>query len=69
MFGLFTYYLTSPINLIILLFSKVNLPQAFMIIILILASIVSAVVSYMQGENDYFDSIIIIAIVTILKLE
>lgn len=35
MFGLFTYYLTSPINLIILLFSKVNLPQAFMIIILI----------------------------------
>ena len=35
----------------------------FMIIILILASIVSAVVSYMQGENDYFDSIIIIAIV------
>ena len=35
----------------------------FMIIILIIASIVSAVVSYMQGENDYFDSIIIIAIV------
>ena len=35
----------------------------FMIIILIIASAVSAVVSYMQGENDYFDSIIIIAIV------
>ena len=35
----------------------------FMIIILIIASIVSAVVSYMQGVNDYFDSIIIIAIV------
>ena len=35
----------------------------FMIIILIIASIVSAVVSKMQGENDYFDSIIIIAIV------
>ena len=35
----------------------------FMIIILILASIVSAVVSKMQGENDYIDSIIIIAIV------
>lgn len=35
MFGLFTYYLTSPINLIILLFSKVNLPSAFMVIILI----------------------------------
>ena len=34
-----------------------------MIIILIIASIVSAVVSKMQGENDYFDSIIIIAIV------
>ena len=37
----------------------------FMIIILILASIVSAGVSYMQGENDYFDSIIIIAIVVL----
>lgn len=35
----------------------------FMIIILIIASIVSAVVSMMQGENDYIDSIIIIGIV------
>ena len=35
----------------------------FMIIILIIASVVSAVVSKMQGENDYVDSIIIIAIV------
>lgn len=35
----------------------------FMIIILIIASIISAVVSKMQGENDYVDSIIIIAIV------
>ena len=35
----------------------------FMIIILIIASAVSAVVSAMQGENDYLDSIIIIAIV------
>ena len=35
----------------------------FMIIILIIASIVSACVSYFQGENDYIDSIIIIAIV------
>ena len=35
----------------------------FMIIILIIASIISAVVSTMQGENDYIDSIIIIAIV------
>ena len=35
----------------------------FMIIILIIASIISAGVSYMQGENDYIDSIIIIAIV------
>ena len=34
-----------------------------MIIILIIASIVSAVVSKMQGENDYVDSIIIIGIV------
>ncbi|MCI9063816.1 MAG: HAD-IC family P-type ATPase, partial [Clostridia bacterium] len=37
----------------------------FMIIILILASIISAVVSYIQGESDYFDSIIIIAIVVL----
>ena len=37
----------------------------FMIIILIIASIISAVVSKMQGENDYFDSIIIIAIVVL----
>lgn len=35
----------------------------FMIIILIIASIVSAVVSKMQGENDYVDSIIIVGIV------
>ena len=35
----------------------------FMIIILIIASIISAVVSKMQGENDYVDSVIIIAIV------
>lgn len=35
----------------------------FMIIILIVASIVSAAISYIQGENDYIDSIIIIAIV------
>ncbi len=37
----------------------------FMIIILIIASIVSAAVSYFQGEKDYIDSIIIIAIVII----
>lgn len=35
----------------------------FMIIILIIASIVSAGISYIQSENDYIDSIIIIAIV------
>ena len=35
----------------------------FMIIILIIASIISAVVSKMQGENDYVDSIIIVVIV------
>lgn len=34
-----------------------------MIIILILASIISAVVSKIDGSNDYIDSIIIIAIV------
>ena len=37
----------------------------FMILILIIASIVSAVVSNLQGENDYIDSIIIIAIVVL----
>lgn len=35
----------------------------FMIIILIIASIVSAGISYIEGSNDYFDSIIIIVIV------
>ncbi len=35
----------------------------FMIIILIIASIISALTSYMQGENDYIDSIIIVVIV------
>ena len=39
-----------------------------MIIILIIASIVSAIVSKMQGENDYIDSIIIIAIVVLNAL-
>lgn len=34
-----------------------------MIIILIIASIISAVVAKLEGSNDYFDSIIIIAIV------
>ena len=34
-----------------------------MIIILIISSIISVIVSNMQGENDYIDSIIIIAIV------
>lgn len=37
----------------------------FMIIILIIASIVSALVSSLQGENDYIDSIIIVAIVVL----
>lgn len=40
----------------------------FMIIILIIASIVSALVSKMQGENDYIDSIIIIGIVILNSL-
>ena len=35
----------------------------FMIIILLIASVISAVVAKMEGSNDYFDSIIIITIV------
>ena len=35
----------------------------FMIIILLIASVISAIVTKMEGGNDYFDSIIIIAIV------
>ena len=35
----------------------------FMIIILIIASIISALVAKIEGSNDYIDSIIIIAIV------
>ncbi len=37
----------------------------FMIIILIIAAIISAFVSFIQGENDYIDSIIIISIVVL----
>ena len=37
----------------------------FMIIILIIASIVSAMISNIQGENDYIDAIIIITIVVL----
>lgn len=35
----------------------------FMIIILLIAAVISAVISYVEGSNDYMDSIIIIAIV------
>ena len=35
----------------------------FMIIVLILASIISAITAYLDGSNDYIDSIIIILIV------
>lgn len=52
-------------SLIVKFFKQFN---DFMIIILIIASIVSAVVSFWQGENDYFDSIIIIAIVVLNAL-
>ena len=37
----------------------------FMIIILIIASIISAVVASIEGNGDYIDSIIIIAIVLV----
>ena len=40
----------------------------FMIIILIFASIISAIIAYMQGTNDYLDSIIIIFIVVLNAL-
>ena len=46
-----------------LLVKFLNQFKDFMIIILIIAAIISAVVSYMEGTGDYFDSIIIIAIV------
>ena len=49
-------------NIIIAFIKQFN---DFMIIILIIASIISAGVSYMQGHNDYIDSIIIIAIVVL----
>ena len=49
-------------SIIIKFFKQFN---DFMIIILIIASIISAGISYVQGQNDYFDSIIIIAIVVL----
>lgn len=51
---------TPKESLIIKFFKQFN---DFMIIILIIASIVSAVIEKIQGSNDYLDSIIIIAIV------
>ena len=47
-------------SLIVKFFKQFN---DFMIIILIIASVVSAVIEKVQGSNDYLDSIIIIAIV------
>lgn len=47
-------------SLLIKFFKQFN---DFMIIILIIASIVSAVIAKIEGSNDYLDSIIIIAIV------
>ena len=52
-------------SIIIKFFKQFN---DFMIIILIIASIVSAIISNIQGENDYIDSIIIIAIVILNAL-
>ena len=46
-----------------LLVKFINQFKDFMIIILIIAAIISAVVIYLEGTGDYFDSIIIIAIV------
>ena len=54
-----------PENIFIRFVKQLN---DFMIIILIVASIISALVSKMQGENDYIDSIIIIAIVILNAL-
>lgn len=47
-------------SLIVKFFKQFN---DFMIIILIIASIVSAIIEFVQGSNDYFDSLIIIGIV------
>lgn len=49
-------------SIIIKFFKQFN---DFMIIILIVASIISAVVSYVEGKNDYLDSVIIILIVVV----
>ena len=46
-----------------LLVKFLNQFKDFMIIILIIAAIISAIISYIEGTGDYFDSIIIIAIV------
>ena len=47
-------------SLIVKFFKQFN---DFMIIILIIASVISAVIERVQGSNDYLDSIIIVAIV------
>lgn len=49
-------------SIIIKFFKQFN---DFMIIILMVASIISAVMSYVEGKNDYLDSVIIILIVVV----
>ena len=49
-------------SLIIRFFKQFN---DFMIIILIIASVISALIERLQGSNEYLDSIIIIAIVVL----
>ena len=49
-------------SIIIKFFKQFN---DFMIIILIVASIISAVMSYIEEKNDYLDSVIIILIVVV----
>lgn len=53
MFGLFSYYLTSPINLIIMFFSKINLPQAFMLIILIKIGLCGITFRYYLNNSKF----------------
>jgi Ca2+-transporting ATPase len=41
----------------------INQFKDFMIIVLLIAAVISAIISYLQGINDYIDSVIIVAIV------
>lgn len=59
-YGLYTYYLISPINLIFILFSSSNIPYAVMLIIFIKIGLAGLTFNMLitRGKNNYWKSLI-----------